>query len=350
MSVKTVIPHSKPTLGQEEIDAVSKVIALGHIAQGEISLEFERAFAEFMGVSYAASASSGTAALHLVLAAMGIGPGHQVIIPSYVCTALFNAVCYTGAVPVCADICPETFNICPDHVKKLVNSRTRAVIVPHMFGMAADIDAFPGFGVPVIEDCAQSAGSLYKGKKTGSFGYAGIFSFYATKMLTTGEGGMVVSRSKSLIDKIKDLKNYDNRDDGRVRFNYKMTDMQAALGLVQLKKLPEFIKLRKAAALMYDKGLAGSDLRIPHPFLDHIYYRYVVSAKNDSSYLISELNKQGIHSARPVFMPIHRVLKLKGFENTEKAWKHNLSIPIYPGLTVKELQRIIKAVVSLLHV
>ncbi|MDM8535887.1 DegT/DnrJ/EryC1/StrS family aminotransferase [Desulfobacterales bacterium HSG17] len=352
-SLKNIIPHSKPTLGQEEIEAVSKVISSGQIAQGEVTLEFERAFASFIGSQYAASTSSGTAALHLVLMAMGIGQGDEVIIPSYVCTALLNAVYYVGAVPVIADICPETFNICPEHVKKLITPAARALIVPHMFGLAADMDVFLSLGVPVIEDCAQAVGSLYNREKNGSLGHAAIFSFYATKMMTTGEGGMIVSGSKSLIERIKDLKNYDNRENNKVRYNYKMTDMQAAMGLVQLKKLPEFIKRRKAVACLYDKGFSGFGLQIPALSSDHIYYRYVIRTENNIQDCILKLDKKGIHCARPVFLPIHRLLKLKvpqnRIYNTDKAWKQALSIPVYPSLLDHDVEKVIEAVLQILH-
>ena len=198
------IPHSRPTMGEEEVKAVAEVIRSGHIVEGEVVQRFEKNFAEKMGVQDAAAVSSGTAALHLTLLAMGIGPDDEVIIPSYVCTALFHAVQYVGAISVPAEIDPKTYNIDPDDVQKRITTRTKAIIVPHMFGLAANLDRLLNLDVPVIEDCAQAVGGTYHQKPLGTFGQASIFSFYATKMMATGEGGMVTSNSAEIIDCIRD--------------------------------------------------------------------------------------------------------------------------------------------------
>jgi perosamine synthetase len=191
-----------------------------------------------VGIHSAVTVSSGTTALHLALAALPIHPGDEVIIPSFVCTALLNAIRLTGATPVLAD-CDEThFNLSVTDVKKRLSSRTKALIVPHLFGQAADLNELLAIGLPVIEDCAQSLGSRYEGKMTESFGTLAVFSFYATKFLATGEGGMVASSDAGLMEHIRDLRYYDEKDDDRIRFNCKMTDMHAALGRSQLRRLP----------------------------------------------------------------------------------------------------------------
>jgi perosamine synthetase len=242
------IPHSRPTLGEDEVRAVTAVIRSGHIAEGEVVARFEKAFAGKMGVQHAVATSSGTAALHLILLAMGIGPGDEVIIPSYVCTALLHAVHYVRARPILAEIDPVTYNIDPDDVQKHITTRTKAIIVPHMFGLSANLDKLLNLDVPLIEDCAQAVGGTYHQKPLGTFGDAAIFSFYATKMMATGEGGMAASDSDEIIERIRDLKTYDEKEADKVRYNYKMTDVQAAIGEVQLGRLDDFIGERKRIA------------------------------------------------------------------------------------------------------
>jgi dTDP-4-amino-4,6-dideoxygalactose transaminase len=310
------IPHSRPMLGVEEIEAVSAVIKSGQIAEGGVVGEFESKFAQRLGVNQAVATNSGTAALHLALLAMDIGCDDEVIMPSYVCTALLNAVRYVGASPVFAEIDPATFNIDPVDVKKRLTRSTRAIIVPHLFGLAADLDGLSALGVPIIEDCAQSVGGDLNDKSPGTFCEAGIFSFYATKVMTCGEGGMVVSNSKEFADRIRDLKTYDEKDNYEPRFNYKMTDIHAAVGLRQLDRLDAF----------------------------HIYFRFVIGLKTNSQPLISQLSNKGIGCARPIHLPLHQYLNIAGYPITDTAWKTTLSIPIYPALSDEAVQRIIDIV------
>ena len=341
-----LIPHSKPTLGAEESRAVSEVIESGYIAEGKIVNKFERAFAKFLGVEYAMSTNSGTAALHLILQAMGVGPGDEVIIPSYVCSALLNAVNYVGATPILAEINPDTHNLFATDVKGRISNRTKAIVVPHLFGLAADLKPLLELDVPVIEDCAQSIGATYYQRPVGTIGAVALFSFYATKVITTGEGGMVVCNSGDIAARIRDLKTYDKRDDYKVRFNYKMTDIQAALGIVQLQRLESIIRRRKAIAAEYNRAFNSCDLKLPPTDGDHIYYRYVLGLNMDSRPWIRELARRGIVCDRPIHFPLHRNLKLGGYPVTDKAWKQSLSIPIYPALTDQEIRRIIDSVTT----
>jgi len=335
------ISHSKPTLGEEEIKAVAAVIESGHIAEGEVVARFEKTFAEQMGVQHAVAVSSGTAALHLALLAMGIGPTDQVIIPSYVCSALLHAVQYAGARPVLAEIDPLTYNIDPDDVKKRITNRTRAIIVPHMFGLAADLDRLLKLDVPIIEDCAQAVGGTCHQKPLGTFGDAAVFSFYATKMMATGEGGMVTSNSPEFIERIRDLKTYDGKAADTVRYNYKMTDVQAALGEVQLARLPYFIAQRRKIARKYSENLKLLNIKLPVETDENIYYRFVIGLENDCERFIRKLAQEAVGCARPVFLPIHRHLKKDGYPLTDKVWETSLSIPIYPSLDTSEIERII---------
>lgn len=343
-----LIPHSKPTLGNKETRVVSEVIASGHIAQGQIVSLFEQSVAQEIGVKGAVACSSGTAGLHLVLLAMDIGAGDEVIFPSYVCSALLNAVRYVKATPVLAEADPRTHNIDPGDVKKRLSGNTKAIIVPHLFGLPADLSALTSFGVPVIEDCAQAVGARYKGGKVGAFGHAAILSFYATKVMTTGEGGMVVSNSRDLLGRVRDLREYDRKKSLTVRYNYKMTDMQAAMGLCQLEQLPKFIRIRKKIARDYYTAFEKFPVDLPLRDKGHIYYRYIIGMREDVKPKIDALEGKGIMCAMPVYMPIHRYLKQSGYPVTEKIWKGSLSIPIYPSLKEEDLRRIVYEVSDLL--
>jgi perosamine synthetase len=345
----TLIPHSRPTLGKKEIGLVSEVISSGHIAQGEVVRRFEQSLSGYIGTQDAVACSSGTTALHLTLLAMEIGPGDEVILPSYVCSALLNAVRYVDATPVLAEVDPHTYNIDPQDAKRRLSTRTKAIIVPHLFGLAAELDSLISLGAPVIEDCAQAVGATYRGKKVGSIGHAAIFSFYATKVITTGEGGMVLSNSRGLLDRVRDLREYDQRRDPGVRYNYKMTDMQASMGLVQLGRLKEFVHRRKAIAHEYYKGFETFSVQVPARDHGHIYYRYVVKLGEDAEPHIEALAEKGIGCALPVYTPLHRYLKIKGYPKTEEVWRQSFSIPIYPSLTEGELNRVIESVADVLR-
>lgn len=336
-----MISHSRPTLDQDDYRHVMNVLKSGRLVQGEQVVRFEQNLSSFIGVKKGVAVSSGTAALHLSLIAIGVGKKDEVIIPSYVCPALLNAVMYVNAVPVIADIDRSTFNIDADDLKKRITKKTKAIIVPHMFGLAAEIDKIVSFGIPVIEDCAQSIGALYQGHHTGTFGVCSIFSFYATKMLATGEGGMVLSDDDGLVKIIRELRDYDEKDFYSVRYNYKMTDIQAAIGISQLKKVSSFIEKRRKIADLYDSKLQKTFLipEVPEG-RKHIYYRYVLLLDNASGF-IKEMKKKGIECNRPVFKPLHKYLGLSGYPATEEIWNKAVSIPIYPSLSDEEIRRII---------
>ncbi len=318
----------------------------GYIAQGETVNKFERAVADYLGVEFAVSTSSGTAALHLALLATGVGPGDEVIIPSYVCSALLNAVYYTGAAPVLADIRPDTYNLDTTDVKRRLTRRTKAIIVPHLFGLAADLEPLMKLEVPIIEDCAQAIGAAYHRRPVGTFGAAAIFSFYATKVLTTAEGGMVVTNSRDIADRIRDLKAYDQKKAYQVRYNYKMTDIQAAMGRVQLERLESIILRRRAIAQTYTSAFRACDIKLPPDDDGHIYFRYVLDLKMDATPWIQAFARMGIVCDRPIYLPLHQYQKLQGYPVSEKSWRQSLSIPIYPLLTDKEIRRVVDAVIT----
>jgi len=344
-----MIPHSKVILEEEDLASVIEVLRSGLLTQGEIVSSLETKIARFIGVKYAVAVNSGTAALHLSLLCLGIGDGSEVIIPSYVCTALLNAIHYVRATPVLVDIDPDTYNINVESIKRAITERTRAIIVPHMFGLPADIDSIVSLGIPVIEDCAHSVGATFKGRYTGSFGLLSVFSFYATKMLGAGEGGMVVSNEFDLIETIRDQRDYDEKETYTVRYNYKMTDVQAALAESLLRKLPSFIEKRKEIAGLYNSGLDAAGARVPvvPEEREHIYYRYVIPVENPLQFM-EEMRKRGMECRRPVFKPLHRYLQLSGYPVTDDVWQRGVSVPIYPSLRVEEAHLIMDAMKTIL--
>jgi len=340
-----MIPHSRPTLDQNDYDAVLHVLKSGQIVQGKEVVRFEKTLSSLIGVSDGVAVSSGTAALHLALLSLGVQKGDEVILPSFVCSAPLHAIACTGAVPVIADIDRSTLNIDVRDLNNRITPKTKAIIVPHLFGMAADMDEICSFGVPVIEDCAHSLGSRYRGAFTGGFGDVSIFSFYATKMIAAGEGGMILSSNISLTDTIRDLRDYDEKDAYRVRYNYKMTDMEAALAFSQLKKLFSFIEARRKIAGIYHREFQACPFRLPFVLSDrdHIYYRFVVLHDRAADF-ITKMNKAGVTCRRPVFKPLHRYLGLADYENTDWVWERAVSIPVYPSLTDEEISKIVDAV------
>ena len=342
-----MIPHSRPTLDQTDYENVLHVLKSGNLVQGEQVNRLENTLSALIGVSGGVAVSSGTAALHLALLSLGIQKGDEVILPSFVCSAPLNAIRYTGAEPVIADVDRHTFNIDVHDLKRRITPKTKAVIVPHMFGLPADVDDIKSFGIPVIEDCAQSLGSRYKGAYTGSFGDLSIFSFYATKMIATGEGGMVLSNNESLTEIIRDFRDYDEKEHYNVRYNYKMTDIQAALGISQLNKLSFFIEKRKNIADIYHHECqnCGFETPVVPSERDHIYYRYVLLL-DQADQFIDKMTQGGVACRRPVFKPLHRYLSLSGYEITDWLWERAVSIPIYPSLTDNEISKIIEAVKS----
>jgi len=342
----SIIPHSRPTLTDAGSKAVSSVIESGQIAQGPVVREFEKRFSDCIGRKEAAATNSGTAALHLALLALGVKEKDEVIIPSFVCTAVLNAVLYTRATPVVVDVDPETYNISVEAAKRAVTGQTRAIVVPHMFGCPAGIKELSGLGIPMIEDCAQAVGANYEGQKVGRFGILSVYSFYATKVLTTGEGGMVVSDSEELVSKVKDLREYDNKDDFAVRFNSKMTDIQAALGLNQLSRLEKFLEKRREIASLYFREFKECDFALPvqKDGREHIYYRFVVKTQDNASSPLEKCQQKKVMCQRPVHIPLHVCLELSGFPHTTEAWQRTVSIPLYPSLTQEEIEKIIAVV------
>lgn len=342
------IPHSRPWLGEAEAEAAARVVRSGLLAQGREVESFEREMADYVGRSYAVAVSSGTAALHLGLLALGVGDGAKVAMPSYVCTALLHATWAAGARPLVCDIDAATGNIDPAALAEI--DAPDALIVPHMFGCPADLDAVEALGIPFIEDCAMALGGHSDGRPVGSRGALSICSFYATKVLAAGEGGMVLTDDPSLAERVRQLRAYDGLHARYLRFNAKMTDVHAAIGRVQLSRLDELIARRRQLADLYRAGFAElRDLISPLVCEGHIYYRYVVKTPRKAEAFMRRLKDAGIAARRPVYAPLHRELGLAddAFPHAVEAHESDLSLPLYPGLSDAEAQRVVAAVRAL---
>ena len=343
MEQNVTIPHSRPSLDDGEIHALQNVLTSGQLAQGTQVRGFEEELGTLHGLPPGVATSSGTAALHLALLSLGVGQGDEVLLPSYVCSAPLHAVYHSGATPVLVDVDPATGNMDPHDLKKRLTPKSKAIIVVHLFGLPVNLNEIVSLGLPVIEDCAQALGAELKGKKVGTLGRVAICSFYATKIITTGEGGMLLSHDGAILEKIRDLRDYDERDSFAVRFNYKMTDIQAALGRSQLQKLKRFLGQREALAGVYNEQLATLPCILPLSQEGRIYYRYVVSTQVNIAELIQKLLNMGIEVARPIYRPLHRYFNLEDHPGAEMAWNTHLSLPIHPSLTSQDVQRVCHA-------
>ncbi len=345
-----IVPHSRPAVGEEEAKAAEGVILSGRIAQGSVVDDFEHFCADFIGVKNGVAVSSGTAALHLSLLSLGVGPGDEVIVPDYACSALLNAVFHTGAEPMPVDIIPGDYNLDPESVRKALTPKTKAVLVVHAFGLPANVQEIKSFGLPVIEDIAQSFGASLNGSMTGSLGDMSVVSFYATKLMTTGEGGMIFSNSDKLIEKVRDLRDYDEKDDYSVRYNYKSTDIQAAIGLVQLKRLDGFIKKRRSVAEFYNASFKSLPVHLPLFAEDrgHIFFRYIIEVERPVDDVIESLYRMGVGVRRPVYKTLGSYLGRLHCRRSQDAWERAVSIPLYPSLSDEEIAKVADAVKSIL--
>jgi perosamine synthetase len=352
-----MIPHNKPSIEKDDIESVIDTLNSKWIAQGEKVKEFECELAKYLSNDgYAVAVDSGTSGLHLALLSLGIRKGDEVILPTYVCTAVLNAVNYTGAIPVFTDITSYDFNISYENTVKKMNNRTKAIIVPHMYGIPADIEGFLELGIPVIEDCAQSVGAKFKNQKVGTIGDISVFSFYATKLLTTGKGGAVYSKNRELIDSVYDLVNFDCRPEYKIRYNYHLSDFQAALGLSQLMRLNSFIKRRKEIAERYNEIIEKKKdaflVEIPDT-KENVWYRYVIISEKDPEKMKKRFLKSGISTINPLerWELLHRYLKLNplDFPNAEGIVRKTISIPIFPSLKEEEILRVCKAMNEILE-
>jgi len=344
----------EPAIGDEEIESVVKVLKSKWLAHGPVVDEFEERFAEYIGVDYAVAVCNGTAALTLTLKAFDIGPGDEVIVPDYTFVATATSVLMVGARPIFVDVDTKTFNISINDVLEKLSPRTRAIIAVHLFGHPADVKALREIaqdrGLILIEDAAQAHGAEAYGKKVGSFGHAAIFSFYATKNITTGEGGIVVTNDKKIVDRIKLLRNH-----GQVAKyihetlggNFRMTSIQAAIGLAQLRKIDKLNEARRSNAALLSSILSNTrDVETPveESWAKHVYHVYAVKLPSVSRDCVYEcMLRNGIEVAIHYPLPLHRqpLFKKLGFAeccpNASRLSQIELSLPIHPALSAGDI-------------
>jgi len=353
------IPIAKPVLGREEIEVVRKVFESGILVQGERIRSFEEEFAEYIGVEHAVAMANGTLALDTALKALGIGPGDEVVTSAFSFIASSNCVLFQGAKPVFADIDQRSFNINPSDVADKITAKTKAIIPVHLFGQPAEMDALKDIAedhrIALVEDAAQAHGAEFKGRKAGGLGDIGCFSFYATKNMTTGEGGMITTDSSELARKARLIRNHG--DSGKYHhvilgYNYRMNEASAAVGSVQLKKLDKLNEKRRKNAEALTEGIMKiSGLTPPHmkDNVKHVFYQYVVRVEEnypmERDKLAEHLWERGVdaavHYPTPVYgQPLYRKLGYgkMACPMAEDVCKRVLSLPVHPSVTEEDIK------------
>jgi len=353
-----MIPAAKPIIGAEERVEVDRVLASGAMAQGPEVAAFESEYSSnVVSGRHCIAVNSGTSGLHLSLVALGITRGDEVIVPSFTFAATANAVALTGATPIFVDIDPKTFNINAMAVKAAITKRTRAILPVHLYGQPAEMFKIMAiaeqYGLLVVEDASQAHLSKLKEIPVGVFGNTGVFSFYPTKNMTSGEGGMITTGSELIARSLRLLRNqgmekrYQNEIVG---FNTRMTDIHAAIGRVQLRKLNGWTEQRRVNAKFFDENLKG----VITPFVSkdafHVYHQYTIRVVGlDRNDFAAELEKRGVGNGVYYPTPVHELasfnLKLD-LEETSRACKEVLSIPVHPSLTQSDLEKIVTEVNS----
>ena len=349
------IKHNKPLLGTQESKAINDVMKSEWIIADSEVRKFEKSVAKMNKFKYAVAVNSGTAAIHLALLSLGVKESDEVILPAFTVADPLNAINYTGVKAVLVDVEKNSFDIDVDQIKRKITNKTKAIIVPHMLGSFAKIDELEKIGIPIINDCAQSIGGIYKGKPIGSYGDLTIFSFYATKLITTGQGGMVLTNNKNRAKFMRDTIDYNGRTNYKVRFNYPMTDISAAMGNAQLKKLNDFIKRRREIAKRYKSAITNKEIST-FPNLDENYsnfYRFVLKFKSQKKR--DEAKKIFIKNKITAIVPIKEYELLyncigenkNDYPNSLEMANTCLSVPIYPALKDSEIKKIIETLKSL---
>ncbi|MFH1323972.1 MAG: DegT/DnrJ/EryC1/StrS family aminotransferase [Nanoarchaeota archaeon] len=355
-----MIPVAEPFLGEKELEYVTDCVKSGWISSmGKYVNLFEGGFSKYCNSKHGVAVSNGTVALHLALAALGIGKGDEVIIPDLTFVATANAVAYTGAKPVMADIDKETWCIDTEKIKDKLTKKTKAIIPVHLYGHPCDMDPImelaDGREIKVIEDAAEAHGAEYKGKKVGSIGHIGCFSFYGNKIITTGEGGICLTDDEKLAERMRFLKDHGMSKEKRywydeIAYNYRMTNIQAALGVAQLEKIDKIVEAKRKNAQIYNSLLKGlKDIVLPaeKEWAKNVYWMYSILVDNRDE-LIKKLEKNGIDS-RPFFYPIHQLpmYKLDGqFPVSNEVSIKGINLPSSPTLAREQIEHIVKVIIS----
>ncbi|HEY3421889.1 MAG TPA: DegT/DnrJ/EryC1/StrS family aminotransferase [Methanocellaceae archaeon] len=354
-----MIPIAKPLIGQEEIDSVVRVMESGTIAEGPKVKEFEELFARYVGVGHAVAVNSGTAALHVALLAQGIGKGDEVITTPFTFIATANSILFTGAKPVFADVREDTFNIDPEDIERKITKNTKAIIPVDLYGHPADMEAIEDIarshGLAVIEDACQAHGASCNGRNAGSFD-VGCFSFYPTKNMTTSEGGIITTDNKDFADRARMVRSHGSKVryyHEMLGFNLRMTDISAAIGTVQLRKVDSFNARRIENATLLSSLLQGIKGIVPptvKPGYTHVFHQYTVRVTDEFHLsredVMKKLNDAGISSFIYYPLPIHQqpFYKEIGYNEShpvsERLAKEVLSLPIHPSVSSEDIHLI----------
>lgn len=375
------IQISLPSTGDDEWNAVREPLLSGWLTQGPKVAEFEKKFAAEHNAQHALATTSCTTGLHLILAAMNIGPGDEVLVPAFTWVATANVVLYCGATPILVDVDPTTFNIDPRDVARRITERTKAVIVVHLFGLCADMNGLREVlpdGIAIVEDCACAAGATYDGKYAGTLGIAGAFSFHPRKSITTGEGGMVTTNDSALAETCDQLRNHGASVSEEIRhngprpyllpdfnllgFNYRMTDLQGAVGLIQLSKLNGFIEERQKWAEFYLKELAGiSWLRLPqvpsngqHAWQSFVTYVDPETSPIARNEIMEILQSRGI-STRPGTHAVHMLgyyvdrfgYSPDDYPGARASNDNSMAIPLHNRMVAEDYEYVVEVIKSL---
>lgn len=364
------IPISKPYITREDISGVVSVLETGQLSLGPKHTEFERFFAKKIGTKFAVAVSSGTAGLHLAMLAAGIGPGDEVVTSPFSFIASANCILYVGAKPVFVDVDPETFNIDPKKIEAKITKRTKAILVVHIFGQAADMNPIVKIAkkhkLKIIEDACESVMAEYQGKKVGTFGQSAVFAFYPNKQMTTGEGGMITTNSEEIYKMCKSLANQGRSDNIQwldhqyLGYNYRLDEMSAALGLSQLRKLDFMISRRRQVAGWYNDFFKnyGDIVTTPKiaPGNTHTWFVYmvrIIGVNRDK--VIKILVKKGI-SSKPYLPSIHLFdfykkrfgYKVGAYPISEKISRTSIALPLYVGLKKEDVNYICHQLINYL--
>lgn len=360
-----MIPVSQPYINGRELALVTRALKRGELSglYGEYLPKFEKNFSKYVGSPYGVSASNGTTALHLALLSLSIGKGDEVLVSTLTNMATFFAVLYVGARPVPIDIEEGTWNLDPSLLESKINPRTKAIMVVHLFGHPVDMDPVMAVAkkhrLSVIEDCAEAHGAVYKGRKVGSIGHAGCFSFYANKIITTGEGGMLTTANPKVALKARSLRNLAFGHENKfmhtdIGYNYKMTNYQAAVGCAQLEKIEKIIALKRKLAEFYTSSLNsidGLNLPVEKSYARNVYWMYHLVLggrwKNKRARIMRELAKKGIET-REGFVPynLQKIFIRKGWTRPGDCPKANeiafrsFYLPSGVSLTQKDRQTV----------
>lgn len=364
--LKRVISIAKPVFDHEEFEAVREVLESGWLMNGPKVREFEEKFAGYCGAKFGIAVNSGTSALHIALLALGIGPGDEVITTPFSFIASADCIRLVGAKPVFVDIDLRTYNLDVEKIEDAVSDRTKGIVVVHLYGLCVDMDPVlevaEKYGLFVVEDAAQAHGGEYKGRKVGSIGHVGCFSFWPTKNMTTGGGGIIVTSDEEVAERARLLRfNGEVRDYRHILLGYNllMPEIQAAIGLVQLKKLDGFVEKRRRIARFYNEEFADLDLVLPFEpeYAKHVYHLYTVRVDaKKRNYILEDLNKEGVQAKvyYPIPIPFQPSYRGFGFVEgsfpvAEKVAKEVFSLPVHPALSEEDVNFVVEKVKEILR-